>query len=166
MAETKGAETLQKLLHDTLRDTLDAERQITKVLPKMAKQATNPVLKQAFEAHLQQTEEHIARLERAFAIIDKTPRGKHCKGMEGLLAEGEEVIEEYKPGDLLDAALIAAAQKVEHYEISAYGTLCTYAELLGLNDMKDVLGMTLEEEKATDDMLTQSARKINVEALS
>ena len=165
MAGTKGAETLQKLLHDTLRDTLDAERQITKALPKMAKQATNHVLKQGFEAHLQQTEEHITRLERAFEMLEKTPRGKHCKGMEGLLMEGEEVMEEYEPGDLLDAALIAAAQKVEHYEISAYGTLCTYAELLDLTEMKELLGTTLEEEKATDETLTQSARQINVDAL-
>ena len=165
MAEKKESETLQKLLHDTLRDTLDAERQITKGLPKMAKSATSPALKQGFESHLKQTEEHITRLERAFEIIGKTARGKHCKGMEGLLAEGDEVIEEYNPGDLLDAALIAAAQKVDHYEISAYGTLCTYADLLGLADMKTLLGQTLEEEKATDEKLTQSARKINVAAL-
>src|SRR5689334_5684012 len=117
----KESETLSKLLHDVLRDTLDAERQITKALPKMAKNATSPALKQGFEAHLKQTEEHINRLEKAFEMIDKSARGKHCKGMEGLLAEGDEVIEEYDPGDLLDAALIAAAQKVEHYEISAYG---------------------------------------------
>lgn len=161
----KESETLSKLLHDVLRDTLDAERQITKALPKMAKHATNPTLKQGFEAHLKQTEEHINRLERAFEMIDKAARGKHCKGMEGLIAEGEEVIEEYEPGDLLDAALIAAAQKVEHYEISAYGTLCTYAELLGMPEMKTLLGQTLDEEKATDEKLTQSARKINVEAV-
>jgi len=165
MAEKKDSETLLKLLHDTLRDTLDAERQITKGLPKMAKKATSPALKQGFETHLQETEAHITRLERAFEMIGKTARGKHCKGMEGLLGEGDEVIEEYDPGDLLDAALIAAAQKVEHYEISAYGTLCTYAELLGLTEMKTLLGQTLEEEKATDEKLTQSARQINVEAL-
>lgn len=165
MAEKNSSETLDKLLHDTLRDTLDAERQITKALPKMAKHATNPALKQSFETHLKQTEEQINRLERAFEMIDKAARGKHCKGMEGLIAEGQEAMEEYEPGDLLDAALIAAAQKVEHYEISAYGTLCTYAELLGMQDMKKLLGTTLDEEKRTDDLLTQAARKINVEAM-
>lgn len=165
MAEKKSSETLQTLLHETLRDTLDAERQITKALPKMAKKVVSPELKQGFEAHLKQTEEHITRLERAFEIIGKAARGKHCKGMEGLLTEGDEIMEEHEPGDVLDAALIAAAQKVEHYEISAYGTLCTYAELLGMKEMKDLLGRTLEEEKMTDEKLTQSALKINVEAM-
>ncbi|NJR12779.1 ferritin-like domain-containing protein [bacterium] len=162
---SKNVDTLHTLLHDTLRDTLDAERQITKALPKMAKHATNPTLKQGFEEHLRQTEEQIQRLEQAFQMIDKAPRGKHCKGMEGLIAEGDEMMQEHEPGDLLDAALIAAAQKVEHYEIAAYGTLCTYAGLLGMREMKDLLGQTLEEEKMTDEKLTQSAQKINVEAM-
>ena len=110
MAE-KSSETLDKLLYDTLRDTLDAERQITKALPKLAKSATNPELKKSFETHLKQTEEQITRLERVFEMIDKAARGKHCKGMEGLIAEGQEAIEEYEPGDVLDAALISAARR-------------------------------------------------------
>jgi ferritin-like metal-binding protein YciE len=165
MAEQNNSETLRNLLHETLRDTLDAERQITKALPKMAKHASNPELRQSFETHLRQTEQQIERLERVFEMLDHSPRGKHCKGMEGLIAEGSEAMEEHEKGDVLDAALIAAAQKVEHYEIAAYGTLCTYAELLGLRDMKNLLGTTLEEEKQTDALLTQAAQKINVQAM-
>lgn len=165
MADKRNTETLDKLLHDMLRDTLDAERQITKALPKMAQAATNPMLKQGFEAHLRQTEEQITRLERAFEMIGKKARGKHCKGMEGLIEEGSEAMEEYDEGDVLDAALIAAAQKVEHYEIAAYGTLCTYAELLGMTEMKTLLDQTLEEEKMTDQQLTEVAMQANVEAM-
>lgn len=162
---TKKSGTLNDLLLDTLRDTLDAERQITKALPKMAKHAVNPELQQGFEDHLRQTEGQIKRLERAFEMLDYQPRGKHCKGMEGLITEGDELMEEHEKGDMLDAALIAAAQKVEHYEIAAYGTLCTYADLLGMREMKDLLAQTLEEEKTTDERLTQAAMKINVEAM-
>jgi ferritin-like metal-binding protein YciE len=156
---------LNELLLDTLRDTLDAERQITKALPKMAKHATNPELQRGFEDHLRQTEQQIQRLERAFEMLDYKPRGKHCKGMEGLIAEGQEAMEEHGKGDLADAALIAAAQKVEHYEIASYGTICTYADLLGMREMKDLFGQTLQEEKVTDERLTQAAKKINVQAL-
>jgi ferritin-like metal-binding protein YciE len=165
MATKKSSGNLNELLVETLRDTLDAERQITKALPKMAKHATNPELRQGFEEHLRQTEQQIQRLERAFEMVGVAARGKHCKGMEGLITEGQEHMEEHEKGDLLDAALIADAQKVEHYEISAYGTLCTYAELLGMNEMKELLGQTLEEEKMTDERLTQSAQKINVEVM-
>lgn len=165
MATKKTSGSLNELLVDTLRDTLDAERQITKALPKMAKHATNPELQQGFEDHLRQTEQQIERLERAFKMLDLAARGKHCKGMEGLIAEGQELMEEHEKGDMLDAALIAAAQKVEHYEIAAYGTLCAYAERLGMREMKDLLRQTLEEEKATDERLTQTAQKINAAAV-
>jgi ferritin-like metal-binding protein YciE len=162
---SKKSGNLNDLLLESLRDTLDAERQITKALPKMAKHTTSEELRQGFEAHLQQTEQQIERLERAFEMLEQKPRGKHCKAMEGLIAEGQEIMEEHEKGEMLDAALIASAQKIEHYEIASYGTICTYAELLGMQEMKDLLGQTLEEEKMTDERLTQSAQKINAEAI-
>ncbi len=160
------ANTLRDLFVDHLRDLYSAENQITKALPRMAKKATSEPLKQAFEEHLQQTENQISRLEEIFSNMEKSPRGKKCAGMEGLLEEGKEVMSEKMDKDVMDAALIAAAQKVEHYEIAAYGTVRSYAELLGEDEAVQLLSETLEEESATDKKLTQIAEStINVEAV-
>jgi ferritin-like metal-binding protein YciE len=157
--------TLQDLFMDVLKDTYDAEHQITKALPKMAKAANTPDLKAAFEEHLRQTEEHIARLEQVFEGQGKKATRKSCKGMKGLIEEGSELIKEDAEPAVLDAGLIAAAQKVEHYEISAYGTLIAYANLLGANDAVTLFQQTLDEEKQTDENLTALAESsINIEA--
>jgi len=158
--------TLQDLFLDTLKDTYDAEQQITKVLPKMAKAASTPNLKTAFEKHLSQTESHIQRLEQVFDSLGKKATRKTCKGMQGLIEEGNEYIKEDAEPEVRDAALIAAAQKVEHYEISAYGTLSAYANLLGDSKSAKLFHQTLEEEKQTDELLTQIAEsKVNVKAV-
>ena len=156
--------SLEELFVHELKDTLDAERQITKALPKMVKAAESEDLQAAFEEHLAVTEEQIGRLETIFQSLDKAARGKHCHGMEGLLKEGEEMIKEEEPGSLLDAALIGGAQKVEHYEIAAYGTLLEYAKLLGMDDAVELLETTLSEEKETDEKLSQIASEINLVA--
>jgi ferritin-like metal-binding protein YciE len=155
---------LDDLFVDVLKDTLDAERQITKALPKMAKAVESEELRAAFEDHLSVTETQIERLETIFKSMDKPARGKHCPGMEGLLKEGSELIEYEDPGPALDAALIAAAQKVEHYEIASYGTLATYAKLLEMDEALELLVQTLEEEKQTDEDLTSLASEINLMA--
>ncbi len=160
-------EDLHDLFHDELKDTYDAEHQITKALPKMAKAATSPKLKAAFEEHLKQTEEHINRLDKVFDIIGKKPSRKPCKGMKGLIEEGEEMIKEKPDPEVLDAALIAAAQRVEHYEMAAYGCLRTYAMHLNMDDAQKLLQTTLDEEGETDKKLTTLAEKeINLKAAS
>ena len=141
---------------DELRDLLDAEKQLLKALPKMAKAAENEELQTAFEKHQKETEGQIKRLEQVFKEFGETPRGKKCKGMEGLIEEAKELIEEEEG----DAALIAAAQKSEHYEISAYGTLAAWAKALGEQKAQKLLAQTLEEEKATDEKLTEIAETI------
>jgi ferritin-like metal-binding protein YciE len=161
-----SATNLEELFLEVLKDTYDAERQLTKALPKMAKAASEPKLKQGFQTHLAETEEQIVRLEQIFEILDKPARGKKCMGMQGLIEEGQEVIEEDSPESVMDAGLIAAAQKVEHYEIAAYGTLATYAEMLGMKDALRLLKKTLAEEKATDEKLSALASRINFEALA
>jgi ferritin-like metal-binding protein YciE len=159
-------DSLNKLYVDELKDIYSAETQITKALPRMVKKATSPDLKAAFDAHLQETYGQIERLERIFQTLEKSPRGKKCIGMEGLLEEGKEVMGEDIDAEVLDAALIAAAQKVEHYEISSYGTVRAYAELLGDNAAVDLLTLTLEEEVEADEKLTHLAESgINVEAM-
>ena len=156
---------LQDLFVDVLKDTYDAEHQITKALPKMVKAAYTPELKSAFENHLKQTENHIKRLESVFESVDKKPTRKSCKGMQGLLEEGSEMMKEEGEPEVLDAGLIAAAQKVEHYEISAYGTLIAYAELLGLDAAAQALHQNLDEEKAADKKLTGIAEEtVNIQA--
>jgi ferritin-like metal-binding protein YciE len=155
---------LQDLFLHELKDIFDAERQLTKALPRMAKAASNPELKAAFESHLEETEEQVRRLEEIFGLLDKPARGKKCMGMQGLIEEGKEMIEEDTPDAVKDAGLIAAAQKVEHYEIAAYGTMATYAKLLGLNDALSLLKETIAEEKAADEKLTNIAMSINYEA--
>jgi ferritin-like metal-binding protein YciE len=152
--------TLQGLFHDTLKDIYFAEKKILTALPKLAKAAQNPGLKAAFEQHKDQTEEQVARLEQVFKSIDEKPQGKTCDAILGLLEEGQAVIKDYKGTSALDAGLLAAAQAVEHYEISRYGTLRTWANKLGLDDAADLLEETLDEEKATDQALSELAEDV------
>jgi ferritin-like metal-binding protein YciE len=153
--------TLEDLFHDTLRDVYYAEKKLTKVLPKMAKNATNEELAGAFEKHLAETENHVSRIEEVFELIDKPARAKKCEAMDGLAAEGNHVIEEGKDDAVLDAGLIASAQAVEHYEIARYGTLVAWAELMGNNKAASLLQKTLDEEKACDEVLSGLAAGIN-----
>ena len=158
-------ETLQELYVEQLRDMFDAENQLMKALPKMAKEATNEELKAAFEHHLEQTEEQISRLERVFEELGEKPKGHKCKAMLGLIEEGKELMEEDADEDVMDAGLICAAQKIEHYEIATYGCLRTYAEMLGFDEQADLLQESLDEEKDTDENLTELAVScINLEA--
>ncbi|WP_090606007.1 ferritin-like domain-containing protein [Parapedobacter koreensis] len=148
---------LHELFVDELRDILGAEKLLLKGLKKMATKANSEGLRSAFEEHHAQTEQHIERLKKVFASVDLSPRAKTCKAMEGLLAEAEEIMENFEDADVLDAALIAAAQKVEHYEIASYGCLVTYANLMDHREAADLLSQTLEEEKDTDVKLTEIA---------
>jgi ferritin-like metal-binding protein YciE len=157
-------ETLRELYVDELKDLYSAETQITKALPKMAKAASNKQLKSAFESHLEETKQHVTRLEQIFAEMDESPKGKTCEGMKGLLKEGDELMHEDADPEVMDAGLISAAQRVEHYEMAGYGTVRTYAELLGEENAMQLLEETLKEEKAADTKLSKVANKINVEA--
>jgi len=148
------------LLKEELQDLYDAENQIIQALPKMVDAASSEELKSAFEDHLEQTREQVKRLDRVFKSIGEKPQRKTCEGMQGLLKEGEKIIAEIAKSPVLDAAIIGAAQKVEHYEISAYGTARTMAEMLGQQDAAELLEETLEEEKATDETLTEIAESI------
>ena len=148
---------LETLFYDTLKDIYYAERKISKALPKMARGAQSPALKAAFEKHLEETEGQIERLQQVFDIIGKRAMGKTCEAIEGIIAEGEEILEEYKDTAALDAGLISAAQAVEHYEITRYGTLKRWAELLELPDAVRLLDETLKEESKTDSDLTKLA---------
>jgi ferritin-like metal-binding protein YciE len=157
---------LQELLVDELKDLYNAENQIIKALPKMAKAASSPELKRAFERHLEETKRQVERLDQIGEALDVRMSGKKCKGMEGLIEEGKEIMSEDLEDDALDAGLIGAAQKVEHYEIAAYGTARAHANMLGLNKIAKLLQQTLDEEGATDKKLTQLAESIiNVEAV-
>jgi ferritin-like metal-binding protein YciE len=155
---------LKHLYVEELKDIYSAENQMVKALPKLAKAATSPGLRAGFEEHLTQTKEHVARLEEIFEALGESPKGKKCKGMEGLVAEGSEMIEEDLVPAELDAGLISAAQRVEHYEIAAYGCVCAYAKLLQEDHASSLLRKTLEEEKKTNEKLTELSDKINVEA--
>ncbi len=157
---TKEPKKLSDLFHDTLKDIYFAERKILATLPKMAKAAVSPDLKRAFEKHKGETEGHVARLEKVFAAIEKKPQGKTCDAIVGITEEGAEIMKEYKGSPALDAGLLAAAQAVEHYEMSRYGTLKTWAQELGLNDAVRLLEQTLEEEKKTDATLTKIAESV------
>ena len=159
-----AVESLNELFVEQLRDLYDAENQLIKALPKMAKEASSDELRQGIEEHLEQTRGHAERLEQIFEQLGEKAKGKKCKAMQGLLDEGKEVLEEDMEEDTKDAAIIAAAQRVEHYEISGYGTARTYANLLGENEAAGLLEETLNEEKETDQKLTQLAEEINVEA--
>jgi ferritin-like metal-binding protein YciE len=162
-----GQNDLHELFLDEFADIYNAEKQLTKALPKMAKAAKTPELRQAFETHLRETENQIKRLEQAIETLDESLKRKKCKAMEGLVEEAREILEEQKGSSALDAGLIAAAQKVEHYEIASYGTLCRWAEMMGHTEALNFLKQNLAEEKATDEKLTQVAeRTANVQAQS
>ncbi len=156
--------SLQDLYIDELKDLYSAENQLLKALPKMAEAATAKTLKAGFRKHLKQTEGHVERLKRVCADLKVSPTGKTCKAMQGLIKEGQEVIDEDAAPEVKDAALIAAAQRVEHYEIAGYGCVRTYAQLLGNKRAAQLLNQTLQEEGDTDKTLTKLARGINVQA--
>ena len=148
-----------------MRDLYNAENQLLKALPKMAKRATTPELKEAFESHLEETQTHVERLEEIFAKLGKKPSGKTCKAMKGLVEEGSEMLKEDGPDSVIDAGIIAAAQRVEHYEIAGYGVVRTFASLLGEDEAEDLLQSTLDEEGAADKKLTGIAESmVNEEA--
>jgi ferritin-like metal-binding protein YciE len=157
--------TIENLFVEELKDLYSAENQITKTLPKLVEAATSPDLKKAFEHHLKETEGQVVRLEKAFKLLGTSPKGKTCDGMKGILSEGAEVLHETSAGDIRDAALISAAQRVEHYEMAAYGSVRAYAEKLDQKEIAGLLQDTLEEEKAADKKLTEIAQTVNVRAL-
>jgi len=156
----RESKKLDQLFHDTLKDIYFAEKKILSALPKMAKAARDGELQAAFEKHHGETETHVSRLEQVFSVIDAKPQGKTCDAIMGIIEEGQEIMKEYKGSPALDAGLVAAAQAVEHYEISRYGTLRTWAEELGLSDAAKLLEATLREEKATDEALTRIAETV------
>jgi len=157
-------ENLRELLVEELKDLYSAENQLTKALPKVAKNSSDPQLKKAIESHLKETEGHVARLEQIFEKLDESPKGKTCEGMKGLITEADERIKEGGEPSVLDAGLIADAQRVEHYEIAAYGSARTFANLLGEKEIVQLLEATLKEEKAADAKLTSIAESVNVDA--
>ena len=151
------SETLRDAFIDELRDTYDAEKQLSKALPRLAKASTHPELRAAFESHLEETLEQITRLEEVFGLLEEKVRGKHCEGMAGIIEEGKAVLEEDFKGDTLDACLVAAGQRAEHYEIAAYGTLLAWAHVMNLDEVAALLEDSLKEEKATDEKLSALA---------
>jgi ferritin-like metal-binding protein YciE len=152
-------DSLENLLLHEIKDIYHAEKQIIKALPKVAKKANNPELKSALEEHLRETEGQVERLERIFEILDQPAKGTPCKGMKGILEEGEEVMKKGGESEVLDAGILLSAQKVEHYEIASYGGAATWAKMLGRRDIQELLGQTLEEEKRTDQKLTNLAKE-------
>ena len=158
-------DSLRELYIDELRDLYNAETQLVKALPKMAKASTNEQLSEGFEEHLRQTTEHVSRLEQIFGRLGEKASGKKCLGMEGLVKEGADTMKEDYPEEVMDAAIIGAAQRVEHYEIAAYGTAKAFAELLGEEEDVSLLEQTLQEEKETDEKLTELAQEINQTAM-
>lgn len=158
--------TLADAFYDELQDILSAEKQLVKAIPKMVKKASCEKLTAAFEEHLEQTKTHIERVEQSFEDTGKSAKAKKCEAMEGLLKEAESMMAEAADPDVMDAILIALAQKVEHYEIATYGTLCTWANHLGYHSAKKLLGENLDEEEKTDKLLTQLSKKSNAAALA
>lgn len=157
---------LQDAFTETLRETLSAEKQAAKALRQMSRKASHEQLRSAFEQHLDETERQIERLEQVFELCDRRPRAQRCEGISGIIDEGKELMHEDAESHVKDAMMIGAAQKMEHYEIATYGTLCTWAKMLGMDEANKLLGETLEEEKATDAKLTQMAGQMNQEALA
>ena len=157
-------QTLQTLYVSQLKDLYSAEQQLVKALPKLAKSAESEELSEAFTNHLEETKNQVSRLEQIFESLEENPKGKKCAGMEGLVKEGSETIDEFE-GSVLDAALISAAQRVEHYEIAGYGSVCTYAELLDRSEDLGLLKETLEEEKRADEKLNEISEDINQQAM-
>jgi ferritin-like metal-binding protein YciE len=163
--EVNEMQTLNELFEETVRDIYYAEKKILKALPKMAKKATSASLAAAFEAHIEETEGQVERLEEIFDLLGKAPRGKTCPAIDGIIEEGQEIMKDAEDDTVRDAGMLAAAQAVEHYEISRYGTLKAWADKLGMTDAASLLDQTLQEEKATDEKLTALAEsEINVEA--
>jgi ferritin-like metal-binding protein YciE len=163
----KESKTLDELFYDTVKDIFYAEKKILTALPKMAKAAQNPDLKAAFEKHKTETEEQVSRLQQVFELLEKKPQGKKCPAIDGIIEEGQEIAKEYKGSPALDSGLLAAAQAVEHYEISRYGTLRTWAQELGLTEAVRLLEATLKEEEETDLTLSELAQTcVNQEAQS
>lgn len=158
--------TAEELFVDELKDIYSAEKQAVKAYPRLTKAVQSEDLKQAMQEHLEQTKGQIERLDRIFEILEKRSSGKTCEGMKGLIEEAQTQLEEIEKGPVLDCAIIGALQRVEHYEIAAYGTVATLAEAMGQEEVKELLGETLEEEKETDERLTQVAQSVNSEALS
>jgi ferritin-like metal-binding protein YciE len=158
--------TAEELFVDELKDIYSAEKQAVKAYPRLTKAVQSEDLKQAMQEHLEQTKGQIERLDRIFEILEKRSSGKTCEGMKGLIEEAQTQLEEIEKGPVLDCAIIGALQRVEHYEIAAYGTVATLAEAMGQDEVKELLGETLEEEKETDERLTQVAQSVNSEALS
>ncbi|MXN89756.1 DUF892 family protein [Flavobacterium sp. Sd200] len=164
-AKSTAAEGLKELFIDSLKDIYWAEKALTKALPKMIKNATTPALANGLTSHLAETEEHVARLEQVFEIVGKRAVGKKCEAMDGLIKEGQDIMESTEQGAVRDAGIIAASQKIEHYEIATYGTLCAFAKTLGMDDAAKILHTTLEEEKTADITLTEAAyNTINFDA--
>jgi ferritin-like metal-binding protein YciE len=159
-----AVDTIDKLFVEELKDLYSVENQITKALPKLIKASSSNELRSAFEHHLKETEGHVQRLEQAFEILGSSPKGKTCNGMKGVLSEGSEMLQEAAEGSVRDAALISAAQRVEHYEMAAYGTVRSYADQLGQPQISEILEKTLEEEKAADKKLTEISQKLNRQA--
>jgi ferritin-like metal-binding protein YciE len=157
-------ELMEDFYIEELKDIFDAEKQLLKALPRMAEAASSPELREAFEMHLKETEEQITRLKQVFKRLEEPAKGKKCKAMAGLIKEAEEFLSEDAVPEIIDVGLITAAQKVEHYEIASYGCLATFAKLLGFAEDKELLGQTLQEEKATDGKLTMLAESLNLDA--
>ena len=157
---------MRELLVEEMQDLYDAEKQLVKALPKMVKAASNPELRQAIASHLEETQGHVQRLEQAFELLGEKPKSKPCAAMKGLIQEAQETIQEDMPDALHDSAIICAAQKVEHYEMSGYGTLSAWAKKIGLDDVAGLLDATLAEERAADDKLTEVGQEVLAEAES
>ena len=157
-------ETMEDLFVEQIQDLYDAEQRLVKALPKMAEASTNNELRSAFEDHLQQTQGHVQRLEQVFAELGQDPKKETCEAMKGLISEGQQTVQEDFSEPLLDSAIICAAQKVEHYEIAGYGTVCAWARSMGLEDVADLLDQTLAEEKAADEKLTEVAGNVMSDA--
>lgn len=159
------AESMKELLVDQLRDLFSAENQLLKALPRVSRRVTSPMLEDALEKHLVETEEHVARLREVFEILDERPGGKHCAGMEGLIEEAREALE-HEADSVRDAAIISAAQRIEHYEMAGYGCVIAFAELLELSDIVSILSDTFDEEKSADDRLSEIAEtEVNPQAM-
>jgi ferritin-like metal-binding protein YciE len=166
MEPEMSLDSLADAFYDELRDVFDAEKQLVKALPKIAKAASSEKLAEAFLAHLEETKEHVERVERAFEDTEKAAKGKKCEAMAGLIEEASGMMEEEAEPAVMDAVLISCAQKVEHYEIASYGTLCTWAEELGYAKAKKLLGANLGEEEAADKKLTQISKSVNKTAVA
>jgi ferritin-like metal-binding protein YciE len=158
--------TADDLFLQELRDIYSAEKQAVRIYPRLAKSVSSPELKEALQNHLEETKGQIERLDQVFEILEKRASGKTCEGMKGLIEEGQEHVEEIEEGPVRDAALIGAAQRMEHYEIAAYGTVIAFAKLKGQNDIADLLAQTLEQEKAADELLTRVSESVNTESIS